>query len=301
MRFLPRRVRFACGRAAGRLVYTLDAKHRAITFDNVDRAFGSEKTRDEKERIARGSYEHFGAMLLELITLGRESPESIERRVELVGAEHVERAKAKGKGVIMVTGHFGNWELHGIAHGFRFGPIHVVARPLDNPYFNALLERLRRISGNGVIYKKNALMPIRRLLGKGETVALVIDQNVHLEDATFVDFFGRKAATTSVPARLACRTGSMIVPAFCYPLPDGRYRAVYEEPIDGDAYRGVERSVAVREITQTLAHVQEKHVRENPRMWLWMHRRWRTRPPAEEQASASMRSRSEVATVSELQ
>ncbi len=287
VRVLPRRMRLACGRSLGSLAFAVDRRHQRITLDNVSRAFRDQKTEAEKRAIAEGAFRHFGAMVFELVTLGSPTPEDIEALVELEGAERYARAHASGQGVILTTGHFGNWELHGVAHGFRFGPVHVLARAQDNPYLNRWLEKIRGSSGNQIVYKKNALGQLRRLLKGGETVALVIDQNVHLEDAVFVDFFGRKAATTPVPAWFALRMGAALVPAFCVPLPDGRYRAEYAEPIDVDRYREMERSDAILAITQELARVQENYIREHPECWLWMHRRWKTRPPEENERSDS--------------
>ena len=211
--------------------------------------------------------------------------------VALDGAERYQRARAKGKGVILITGHFGNWEIHGVAHGYRLGRIHVLARVQDNPYLNRWLEKIRTISGNVVVYKQKALSHMRRLLRAGETIALVIDQNLHVKDAVFVDFFGRKAATTPVPGWFALRTGAALMPAFCVPLSDGRYRAVYSEPIDCERYRDMDRDDAILAITQELARVQENYIREHPDCWLWMHRRWRTRPPEESEDCGCRRTR----------
>jgi KDO2-lipid IV(A) lauroyltransferase len=266
------------GRRLGSLLFTLDRRHREITLENVRLAYAEAKTPAERWDIARGAFRHFGAMLFELLTLGSPTSSDCEALVEMEGVEHYERARARGKGVILVAAHFGNWELHAIAHGYRFGPMHVVAREQDNRRLDLWLERLRGVSGNEVVYKKNALRRMRKLMKRGETVALVIDQNVHLDDAVFVDFFGRKAATTPVASWFAIKTGAALVPAFCCPLPNGRYRAVYEEPIYGDAYHDMPRDEALTALTARLVSSQESYIRENPDMWLWMHRRWRTRP-----------------------
>ena len=284
MRLLPRRAQLAWGRAAGSLVFTLDGRHQKSTIDHVDLAFGSEKSGPEKREIARDAYRHFGSMLFELIALGQPTPGQMERLVELDGVERFERARAPGKGVILTTGHFGNWEMHGIAHGFKLGRINVLARVQSNRFLNQWLENVRGISGNKVIYKEGALSELRRLLRGGETIALVIDQNVRREDAIFIEFFGRKAATTPVPAWFALKTGAALVPAFCYPLPDGRYRAVYEEPIDCEPYRQMDRDMAILKITQELACVQEGYIRTHPECWMWMHDRFRTRPPQQSPA-----------------
>jgi KDO2-lipid IV(A) lauroyltransferase len=280
LRLFPRRMRLAVGRGLGSLVFALDRRHRRITLENVDLAYHGEKTEPEKRAIARGAFRHFGAMLFEMLTLGRPTPGELDRRFDLEGVERFEEARRRRKGVILVTAHLGNWELHALAHARRLGKIHVVARELDNRFLNRWLERIRTLSGNEVIYKQRALGQMRKVLKAGETVAVVIDQNVHLEDAVFVDFFGTKAATTPVASWFALKTGAALVPAFSFPLPGGRYRAVYEEPIDAVSYRDLDRDEAILALTQRLAAIQERYIRERPECWLWMHRRWRTRPPA---------------------
>jgi KDO2-lipid IV(A) lauroyltransferase len=293
LRLLPRRARLSCGRALGSLVFFLDRRHQAITFENVQAAFGDQKTDPEKRAIARGAFRHFAAMLIELITLGRPSWAELERTIEVEGVERFEKARARGKGVILVAAHFGNWELHAIAHGYLLGRIFLVARSQDNRYLNDWLERVRGISGNEVVYKHRALRQMVKLMKTGETVAFVSDQNVHLDDAVFVDFFGRKAATTRVPSWFALKTGAALVPVFCYPLSNGGYRAIYEEPLDSARFAGLEHEAALMAMTQELASIQERYVRERPDIWLWMHRRWRTRPPEEAKASSSGEAKNE--------
>jgi KDO2-lipid IV(A) lauroyltransferase len=278
---LPRSARLAIGRSLGSLVYALDRRHRRITLANVEMAFGAGRSSREKQAIAEGAFRHFGAMLFEMLTLGRPTWEELQARFDFEGVEELEAARRRGKGVLLVAAHFGNWELHAIAHGYRFGKIHLVAREQDNPYLNRWLEEIRRVSGNEVVYKDRALGQMRKLMREGATVAFVTDQNVHLQDAVFVDFFGRKAATTPVAAWFALKTGAALVPAFCYPQPSGRYRAIYESPVDVEPFRNLDRHAALAAVTQKLASIQESHIRRAPDCWLWMHRRWRTRPPEE--------------------
>lgn len=287
LRLFPRRMRLAVGRGLGSLVFTLDRRHRRITLENVELAYDGGKSEPQKLAIARGAFRHFGAMLVEMLTLGRPTPGELDGLVELEGVERFEAARRRGKGVILVTAHLGNWELHALAHACRLGKIHVVARELDNRFLNRWLESIRTLSGNEVVYKERALGQMRKLMKAGETVAVVIDQNVHLEDAVFVDFFGTKAATTPIASWFAWKTGAALVPAFSFPLSDGRYRAVYEEPIDAAPYRHLDRDEAILALTQKLADIQERYIRERPECWLWMHRRWRTRPPAEAEATSS--------------
>ncbi|MFQ5790268.1 MAG: lysophospholipid acyltransferase family protein [Acidobacteriota bacterium] len=283
---LPRRSRLALGRVLGGLVFALDAKHRAVTLDNIDRAFSGTKTAEEKRAIARGTFRHFGAMFFELASLRGLSERKVEKMVEFEGLEHYQRARKTGRGVLLVAAHFGNWEIHAIAHGYRLGPMAVVARLQDNPHYNRWLEALRKVSGNVVLYKQRALARMMRWLKDGGTVAVLVDQNVAREDGVFVDFFGRKAATTPVASWLAVKTGAALVPVFTLPLADGRYRLIYEEPIDGQVHQALGRQQTVQELTQRCASILEAYVRRNPEFWLWMHRRWKTRPAEETEEQA---------------
>jgi KDO2-lipid IV(A) lauroyltransferase len=183
------------------------------------------------------------------------------------------------RGVLYCTGHVGNWEVHAIALALAYGPISVLARPLDNPALDARLCAFRTSSGNAVIYKKNALPQIIRALRAGRGVAILLDQNVQAKDGIFVDFFGRPAATTTVAAALAAKTGCTLIPAHSELMPDGRYRLIYDPPVawtpSGD------HDVDVARTTQELARRTEEWIRRRPEQWLWMHRRWKTRPPNE--------------------
>jgi KDO2-lipid IV(A) lauroyltransferase len=151
----------------------------------------------------------------------------------------------------------------------------VMARPLDNPRLHDLLEGIRVSNGNPVLYRRGAVRKALRLLAEGRGVGILIDQHMTSPDAIYVDFFGRPAATTSTLAALAMRTGAPIVPLFAFPLPNGRYRMIYEHPIEPPAQDSPD---ALREFTQRCTDVLEMHVRRHPELWLWMHRRWRDAP-----------------------
>jgi KDO2-lipid IV(A) lauroyltransferase len=200
----------------------------------------------------------------------------ILRHVDVIGAEHVEAARSAGRGVLLVTAHFGNWEVHGMAHGWLFGPIGVIARPLDNPALDARLCEVRRRPGNTVIYKKRALPQVLRLLRDNRGVAILIDQNVQQGDGVFVDFFGRPAATTTAAAALALKTGCALVPSHTELREDGRYALVYEPALEVPA--SGDRDADVHRLTQRLTGVIEEWVRRRPEQWLWLHRRWKTQP-----------------------
>jgi KDO2-lipid IV(A) lauroyltransferase len=224
-------------------------------------------------------YAHFGAVLLDILWLRGRTLDQIRALLEVRGREHVEAAMARGRGALMVTCHIGNWEMHGVGHGLLFGPIHVVARPLDNPDLDRRLCEMRTMGGNTVVYKRRALPQVIGALRGGGGVAILIDQNVQPGDGIFVDFFGRKAATTTVAAALALKTGCALVPCRTELLPDGRYRLTYA-PVVEWAPSG-DRQADIACLTQRLTAQIEEWVRETPEQWLWMHRRWKTRPPGE--------------------
>ena len=153
-------------------------------------------------------------------------------RVEFDGEERARLAYAQGKGVLFITGHFGFWELHAMVHALRLEPIGVLARALDNPQLNRLLEQIRQRTGNTVIYRRGTIRRVMRTLQAGHGVAVLIDQHIMSRDAIYVDFFERPAATTSAVAALALRTGAPVVPVFALPLGGGRYRMIYEHPVE---------------------------------------------------------------------
>jgi KDO2-lipid IV(A) lauroyltransferase len=148
----------------------------------------------------------------------------------------------------------------------------VLARPLDNPKLHALLEEMRCRTGNRVIYRQGALRRVLRALNANECVAILIDQHIQSADAIAVDFFNRPASTTTALATLSLRTGAPLVPAFALPLPDGRYRMIYEHAVEPPPPGSPD---PVRELTQRCTDVLEMYVRRHPHLWLWMHRRWR--------------------------
>jgi KDO2-lipid IV(A) lauroyltransferase len=281
VRVLPHWAVRSLGSALGLLVYAVDAPHRRIARENIALAF---PTRDPSERraIARGAFKHFGRLLFELLKFGTLTNDEILRRVEFEGAERPHQAYAQGKGVLFITGHFGSWELHSLAHGLEFDGIGVLARALDNPLLNELLEKIRERTGNFVIYRRGTVRRVMRTLDAGRGVAILIDQHIMSRDAIYVDFFSRPAATTSLVAALALRTGAPVIPVFALPLPGGRYRLIYEHPVEPPP---ADAPNAIHDFTQRCTDVLEMYVRRNPDQWLWMHRRWRDVRSGEERAA----------------
>lgn len=268
---LPDALVRALGTFIGLTFFSIDPAHRRLAVRQLRAAF---PTRSEAEcrAIARATFGHFGRLLVLLLKFSTLTPDQIRARIDVEGDDRVRSALAAGKGVIIVTGHFGYWEMHGLAHALVLPPMSVLARPLDNPLLHTLLEDVRRMTGNHVIYRTGAIRKVLRALNANETVAILIDQHIATADAVRVDFFNRPVATTSAPATLALRTGAPLVPAFALPLPHGRMRLVYEHPVD---LPRPDAEDPVRDLTQRCTDVLEMYVRRHPDLWLWMHRRWR--------------------------
>jgi KDO2-lipid IV(A) lauroyltransferase len=270
-RLLPWRAVRAMGSALGFLFYTFDRRHRRIAMANVAAAF-PRKTEAERRALVRQVFGHFGRLLFELLKFSGLSREDVLARVEFEGGERMRDVHAKGRGALLFTGHFGYWEINAIAHAAAFAPMGVLARPLDNIRLHNLLERMRGCTGNYVIYRRGALRRVLKALSANHAVAMLIDQHIQAPDAVTVNFFDRPAATTLALAVLAQRTGAPVIPVFALPLAAGRYRLVYERPVDPPTDDSPE---AIRDFTQRCTDVLEMQVRRHPELWLWMHRRWR--------------------------
>jgi KDO2-lipid IV(A) lauroyltransferase len=259
------------GALIGLTFYAVDRSHRRLATAQLRAAFPT-RSAAECDVLARRTFMHFGRLLVAVLRASTQSREKLLDSVEVEGADRVRAALSAGKGAIVFSGHYGYWELHGLVHALILAPMSVMARPLDNPWLHDLLERMRRATGNQVIYRQGALRKVMRALQNNECVAMLIDQHIHGGDAVTVDFFGRPAATTSALASLALRTGARLVPAFTIPLSGGRCRLVYEPAVDMPAADAAD---PVRDLTQRCTDVLEMYVRRDPHLWLWMHRRWR--------------------------
>ena len=192
---IPRPLFLRLGRALGALVAAVDRRHRDIAKDNLRRSF-PDWSEARVDRVARGVWVHFGGVMFDLVRTLARGPEVVDRLALIEGREHAEAAHRSPHGVVIMTGHFGNWETHGIIHAKHFGSIGVVARPLDNPTLDRAMRDLRASAGNEVIDKEHAMIRSMRRLRAAQGVAFVVDQNVQEKEGIFVEFFGRPACTT---------------------------------------------------------------------------------------------------------
>ncbi len=243
----------------GLVAYVLDARHRRIAMANLQAAFPSRSPR-ELRRIARGVFRHMGALLLEVLKLDGMPASEMLPLFDGDGEERIREAYRQGRGVLLVTGHFGYWEMLNLGQALRVAPFSYVQRPLDNPLLDRMLEGVRTQTGNTGIARQGGVRRMLRELAANRGVGMLIDQHLHGPDAVRVQFFGRPAATTSALAALALRTGAAVIPFFALPAPGGRYRFVVEHAVPPPEGDGPE---AVREFTQRCTDVIEMYVRRS--------------------------------------
>ncbi len=274
-RALPRSAALRLGALLGRAVFHLDRRHREVALANHRRAF-PDASEEARRRTIRDAFAFFGRYAFELVgCLPAFRPRDLDR-FEFEGFEHAERALASGRGVLCVTGHYGGWELQALAAGAQGAPLGVIVRPLDNPYLEARLRRLRTSTGNFVIDKREGFRPMLKALREGKAVAILIDQNVSGDERIFVPFFGIPASTTPALGLLSVRTDAVLLPVFAFPIENDRWRLVYGPPVEIDATG--DRTEDVRRVTEACTKLIEDRVRAHPHLWLWMHNRWKTRP-----------------------
>lgn len=227
-----------------------------------------------RERIVAGMFRSLARMAVVFARLPRLDHRNISEWIRYDGFEHFRQALARGRGVLFAAAHLGNWELSAYAHGLLAGPMHIVVRPLDNPLLDRLVETRRTLRGNRIIPKKHAARAVLKALRENRAVGILIDQNAAPEEGVFVDFFGLKACAGTAFARLAARSGATVIPGFALWC-EGERRYVLR------FYPPVEISGDVQRDTQRLHALLESVIREYPEQWLWIHRRWKTRPPGE--------------------
>ncbi len=276
---LPRPVARLVGAWLVALVSYLRPPLRRAALFNLKLAF-PEWTDAERRRTLRRLIRHLGWMAAEFAQFPRYTRENIARVVVLDGLENFVAAERRGKGVLFLTGHLGAWELAPFAHALYTHPLFFLVRPIDNARVDALVNRYRCLSGNSPIDKNRSARAMLQILREGGTVGILMDQNASLEEGVFVDFFGLPASTTAGLARLALHTGAAVVPAYiCWDAARRKYRLRFDPAIE--LVRSGDKARDIRENTARFTRVIEDYARRYPDQWLWVHRRWSTRPPGE--------------------
>jgi KDO2-lipid IV(A) lauroyltransferase len=227
-----------------------------------------------RREITSGVFRSISRVLLSFARFPSIRRENLDRWIRWEGREHWEYALRQGRGVLFATAHMGNWELSAFAHALLAAPMGVVVRPLDNPLIDAMVERRRALSGNRPIYKKDFARSILKMLAANQAVGILIDQNAAPESGVFTNFFGVPACAATGFAKIAAHSGATVIPGYAlWSERERRYVLKFYPPvpITGDAARD----------TEELQARLEQVIRDYPDQWLWIHRRWKTRPPGD--------------------
>src|SRR3954469_14216585 len=274
---LPRPFSRSFAVALAQLFYLLHFRLRQVGMRNLAMAF-PDKSVEERKRILRGEFTSLGRQLSELCQFPRYTPQNVDEVVVYDGLENYEKAYARGKGVLFLTAHFGAWELSAFAHSLHGHWLHIVMRPMDNPYLDRLIDYYRTMHGNKTVAKDDFVRGLLAAMKAGETVGILMDTNMTPPQGVFVNFFGIAACTASGLARIALRTDAAVVPGFTIWDPVLRkYRLRFDPAVNlvrtGDDVKDIVTN------TQIFTKITEDYVRRYPDQWLWVHRRWKTRPP----------------------
>lgn len=276
---LPYKLASDIGGGIGIIGYYIDKRHRTITLNNLAMAFPDS---DSKRLIilARKTFENLGRSAAEVIHISNRKTSSVynflNKWITIDGKANLEGAINKGKGVIYLTAHFGNWESMALILGANDCALNIIVRPLDNPKIDRLITRMRSLTGAKIMPKKNVLLNVLRMLKKGEALCILIDQNTSRELGVFVDFFGTPAATNRGPAIIAMKSGAVVIPTLI--IREGRYRhrLVYGEELVLHKTGNMEKDILSN--TEMFTNTIESYIRRYPDQWFWLHRRWKTRP-----------------------
>ncbi len=276
---LPRSVARSLAAGITRILYALLPRLQKTAEVNLRIAFPDLSDR-QRRAIVRGMLRNLGWMAAEFARFPKYNKGNIEGIVVLDGHENFLEAQKRGKGVLVLTGHIGAWELSSFAHALYGYPLHYMARPIENAKIDTLVNGYRCLSGNQPIFKNESARVMLKVLKDAGTIGILADQNTMPEEAVFVDFFGKAASTTTGIARVALHTDAAVVPG--YVIWDdrlGKYRLRFEPPVELMRTGDPERDIL--ENTQEFTKVLEAIIRKYPDQWIWVHGRWNTRPKGE--------------------
>jgi Kdo2-lipid IVA lauroyltransferase/acyltransferase len=276
---LPRAAAIWSGKLIARAAYHLHRRLRRVGHRNLDLAM-PELTVDERRAIVKGVFINLGRLLGEFSQFPRITSDNIKELVEYDGFENYQRASERGRGVLMLTGHVGAWELCAFAQGVYGHPLSFLVRPLDNPLLDRMISDYRELSGNRTINKNKAVKPVLEVLKRGDDVGLLIDVNTLADQGVFCDFFGVPACSTTGLAVFALRADAAVVPGFLiWDARARKHRLRFEPEIP--LIRTGDFKEEVKLNTARFTKVIEEYARRYPDQWLWVHKRWQTRPEGE--------------------
>lgn len=276
---LPRRVSHLFGIALGTLVYHLHSRLRRVGMRNLELAFPN-LSQAERHRILKREYASLGRLLAEFSRLPKYTAANVHEIAVYQGFENFEAAHERGKGVLLLTGHLGGWELGSFVHSLHGHPLNIVVRRLDNKMLDRMVENYRTRLGNRTVDKGEFARGLLAAIRRGETVGILMDTNMTPPQGVFVPFFGYLACTASGLARVALHTDAAVVPAFTiWDDQIGKYKVTFGPPLKLIRSQEIEKDIVAN--TALFTKTIEEYVRRFPDQWLWVHRRWKTRPPGE--------------------
>jgi len=272
---IPLRAGVAIGGFLGGLAFYIVGKYRRAAIENLEAAFGSRKAGPEVRAIAKKAFKNLGKNAAELVNFPKINKSNIEKLVKIKNIDILDRALEKGKGAIILTGHFGNWELLAATLRLKGYPGAAIGRRIYFDKYDAYLNSLRRIHDLNVIYRDESPKKILRVLKDNGVMGMLADQDVDSVDGVFVDFFGKPAYTPTAPVALARASGAALIPTFVIRA-NCHHSLVMEEPVELVDTGDKEKDLA--ENTKRWSDVFESYIRRYPEQWVWMHRRWKTKP-----------------------
>jgi KDO2-lipid IV(A) lauroyltransferase len=274
---LPRSMARWLGAWIGSIAFAVVPRLRQVGMRNLALAF-PEKSQAEHRNILRGMYRSLGWQLAEFCQMPRYTLQQAGRFIRYDGLENYLKARSRGKGVLVLTGHIGAWELSSFYHSLAGYPMSMVIRRLDNPLVDRFVNRIRCQHGNRVLHKDDFARGLIAAMRAGETVGVLMDTNMTPPQGVFVDFFGHAACTAAGVARLALRTGAAVLPGFLiWEKSENRYALHFLPELELAKTGDDERDALAN--TQLFTRTLEDIIRRYPEQWLWAHRRWKTRPP----------------------
>ncbi len=282
IQWLSARSVFELGKKAGTLFYHLAKKRRHIARINLDIAFGDSKTLVEKNRIIKQSFLQMAISTFQCIWVMKYPERRVHQLIdtEPKGLDEIKSCVSEGKGIFFLTAHYGNWEIMGLYHGYlNVCQLNSIARKLDNPFLEKLIMNLRTISGNGIFHKNESPRKMVRAVKNNCSVAIMMDQNGG-DGGMFVNFFGKMASTPRALATLSYKTEAPIIPMFCYPKEEGKYKVQYGPRLNLEKTGNKEEDIY--RWTQECELYIEKIIKGQPEPWMWFHRRWKSRPKKED-------------------
>jgi len=273
LRLLPVRASHALARSITRVLDIAVPKLRRVAEANLSFAF-PQWDASQRKRIINGVFRTIARMLVAVARLPSINQSNVAEWISYEGLDNYLEAKREGRGLLIATAHLGNWELSAYTHAIMTEAMHVMVRPLDNPLVDSLVEKLRTSSGNHLIYKRDAARAVITALRRNEAVGILIDQNTSASEGVFIDFFGTKASAGSAFVKFAHHANAPVIPGFAlWNESTGKYVLRF--------YPRVKMSGDIQADTQRIHSVFEQIIREHPDQWMWIHRRWKTRPAGE--------------------